>query len=208
MGLAAGCLLLGLAVFPAAGAASSDPLSAIITAQRGIDESDADLFNRAVDLDSVLNKAYATLNTALRDQLAAGRLGGAPGAMLMLLTSAEEDSAQAGLVKQLMISEVKSFVAAGINGGYFAGKPGDRTRPERGTLAATLPKMAKGRRELAPGKILSQKEDKATVSASFTDPEAGRFPLTLGLERQNEHWRIMEIINAAELLDETTNRGQ
>ena len=206
--LAACCAFFNLAASPAAHAASSDPLSAIAMAQRGIDESDVDLFNRAVDVDSVLNKASGTLNAALREQLAAGKMGGGTGAMVLLLTSAEEDSAQAGLLKQLMISEVKSFVAAGINGGYFAGKPNGRVKPERGTLAGSLPKMSKGRKELSPGKVLSQKDDKATVSAMFTDPKAGRFPLTLALERRDGQWRVMEIANAAELLDEATNRGQ
>ena len=179
----------------------------MVTAQRGIDEADSDLFNRAVDVDSVLNKASATLNKALREQLAEGKMGGGAGAMIMLFTAAEDDPAQAGLLKQFMVSEVKSFVAAGVNGGYFAGKPNGRVKPERGTLAGTLPKMSKSRKELVPGKVLSHQDDKATVSATFVDAKAGRFPLTLALERQNGNWRVTEVVNAAELLDEATNRG-
>ena len=206
-GLALVCLLCLPALAPTARAASSDPLSAVVTAQRGIDEADSDLFNRAVDVDSVLNKASATLNKALREQLAAGKMGGGAGAMIMLFTAAEDDPAQAGLLKQFMISEVKSFVASGVNGGYFAGKPNGRVKPERGTLAGTLPKMSKSRKELVPGKVLSHQDDKATVSATFVDAKAGRFPLTLALERQNGNWRVTEVVNAAELLDEATNRG-
>ena len=203
-----GCLFSGLGPSLSLAAASSDPLSAVVMAQQGIDQSDVDLFNQAVDVDSVLNKASGTLNTALREQLAAGKIGGSAGAMVMLLSSGEEDSAQAGLMKQFMISEVKSFVAAGVSGGYFAGKPNGRVKPERGTLAGTLPKMSKGRKELVPGKVLSQQDDKATVSATFNDAKAGRFPLTLGLERRSGNWRVTEIANAAELLKEATNRGQ
>ncbi len=206
-GLALFCLLCLSALAPTARAASSDPLSAVVTAQRGIDEADSDLFNRAVDVDSVLNKASATLNKALREQLAAGKMGGGAGAMIMLFTAAEDDPAQAGLLKQFMVSEVKSFVAAGVNGGYFAGKPNGRVKPERGTLAGALPKMSKSRKELVPGKVLSHQDDKATVSATFVDAKAGRFPLTLTLERQNGNWRVTEVVNAAELLDEATNRG-
>ena len=203
--LALFCLCSALG--PTARAASSDPLSAVAMAQRGIDEADSDLFNRAVDVDSVLNKASATLNKALREQLAAGKMGGGAGAMIMLFTAAEDDPAQAGLLKQFMVSEVKSFVAAGVNGGYFAGKPNGRVKPESGTLAGTLPKMSKGRKELVPGKVLSHQDDKATVSATFVDAKAGRFPLTLALERRDGNWRVTEVVNAAELLDEATNRG-
>lgn len=199
------CMVFGFA-FPQPVLADSDPLSAITLAQQGIEQSDSDLFNRAVDVDSVLNKASDTLNTALREQFAAGKLSGGAGAMILLLSTSEEDSAKAGLVKQLMVSEVKDFLAAGINGGYFAGKPNGTIKPSRGTLASTLPKMSKGRKELIPGKVLSQKDGKAMVSATFADAKAGRFPLTLALERQNGNWRVTEIANAAELLEEATKR--
>ena len=204
-GLALFCLFSALA--PTARAASPDPLSAVVMAQQGIDKADSDMFNQAVDVDSVLNKASATLNKALREQLAAGKMGGGAGAMVMLFTAAGDDPAQAGLLKQFMVSEVKSFVAAGVNGGYFAGKPNGRVKPESGTLAGTLPKMSKGRKELVPGKVLSHQDDRATVSATFVDAKAGRFPLTLALERQGGNWRVTEVVNAAELLDEATNRG-
>lgn len=206
--LAASGLLVSLTFCPLARAASSDPLSAIVKAQQGIDQSDIDIFNQAVDVDSVLNKASGSLNTALREQMAAGKLGGGAGAMVLLLSSAEGNPAQAGLLKQYMLSEVKSFVAAGVNGGYFAGKPNGRVKPESGTLAASLPRLSKARKELVPGKVMSQQGDKATVSATFVDAKAGRFPLALALERQNGNWRVTEVTNSAELLEEATNRGR
>ena len=199
-------LLLSTCLFPSFGAAG--PLAAIEIAQRGIDESDSDLFNQAVDVDSVLHKASGALNVALREQLAAGKVAGGAGVMMLMLPLAEEDPEQAGLLKQLLIAEVKDFLAAGINGGYFAGKPNGSITPERGYLTGSLRKMPKGRRVLSPGEILSQQEGKATVSATFTDPKAGSFPLTLIVEQSGGNWRVTEIVNAMDLLEGTSGRGR
>lgn len=196
------CLLPILAVAPSpAGADAGEPLHALETIQRAVDESDSDLFTQAADLDSMLNSASDTLMASLKQQAAAGNLGDSNFAMALALVGMAEDSGQGALIKQLMLSEVKGFVVSGLNGGYFAGKPNGRVRPPRASLASTLDKMPQGRREIVPGKVLTNEDGKATVSAIFVDPEAGRLPLVLGLKKQNEHWRVVEIVNAAELFE-------
>jgi hypothetical protein len=66
--------------------------------------------------------------------------------------------------------------------------------------------MPKGRREIIPGKLLSQQGKKARMSAAFHDPAAGVLPLELVIEQQGGGWRVVEIVNAKELLHEATKR--
>ncbi len=198
----AALLFLCTAFFCAAPAAAKEdgPLAALVKAQRGIDEADSSLVDEAMDVNAVLNKASSVLIAHLRQQAAAGALGEGNMAITMALTAmGDENSPQAAFFKQMLISEVKGFMVSGINGGYFAGKPNGRITPPQMSLASTLTKMPEGRREIVPGKILSNKDGKASVSATFVDPGAGRLPLILALERQGENWRVVEITNAASL---------
>lgn len=191
---------------PSAPLAADGPLEALALAQRGIDESNSDLFTRAVDVNSVTTAASDTLLAALQAEAADGTLGDANIVMALALLGSSGDSSQAGLLKQLLVSEVKGFVATGINGGYFAGAPNGTVKPPKASLASTLEKMPQGRREIIPGKVLSHAGDEAAVSAVFVDPKAGRFDLELGMRRENGNWRVKEISNAAELFKEARKR--
>ena len=193
-------------VSPQAQAAS--PLSAIVKAQQGIDACDSDQFNQAVDVPSVVNKASDALLKALRRQAEEGTLGDSNIGMALALAGMAEEAGQGGIIRQLLLSEVKGFVATGINGGYFAGRPNNTVQAPRGSLASTLEKLPPGRREIAPGKVLSDKDGRALVTGTFADPKAGRLPLELALEKQNGQWRIVEITNAQALFEETARRGR
>lgn len=188
-----------LAVYPVQ--AKTGPLSALVVAQQGIDQSDSTLFQQAVDLDSVLNKSAPPLLQALKEQAAAGKIPHSGFAMALNLASSMDSAGQAALLIPLLGSEVKSFVAAGINGGYFAGKPNGTVKASPGSLASTLGKMPEGRREIVPGKVLSQDGGKASVSGTFVDPGAGRIPLVLTVEEKNGLWRITEIANSGVLVN-------
>lgn len=196
-----------VAIAASGNARAAGPLDALRTAQQGIDQSDSDAFSRAVDITSVTDGASDALLAALRKQMNEGTLGDSNMGMALMLADMAESSGQAGMIKQLLISEVRGFVTSGINGGYFAGKPNGTVKPSRGSLASTLTKMPEGRRELIPGKILSEKDGKAVVSATFVDPKAGRFPLELGLTRQDGQWRVTEIVNAQALFEQAA-RGK
>jgi hypothetical protein len=188
-------------------AASASPLDALVAAQKGIDKKDSDLFNRSVDVESVALRASDTLLAFLRARTASGDPPAGNLGMLLALAAMAQESGQAELVRQLLVSEVKSFVAAGINGGYFAGTPDRTVKLPKSSLAATLPKIPKGRREITAGKVLAETEGKATVSAAFVDPGAGRLPLELALERKQGRWRVVEIINARSLFEQALERG-
>lgn len=198
------CLAAVFFVEPAHGADS--PRAALVQAQRSIDEADSDRFNEVVDVSAVINAASDSLIAALRERAVRGELGDGNVAMLLALAASAEDAGQMALLKPLLITEVKNFVATGINGGYFAGKPNGSVSPSRASLASTLQKMPKGRREIIPGNMLSQEGGTARMSAAFLDPGAGAFPLTLVFERQGDTWRVVEIANAKELFHEAAGR--
>jgi len=188
--------------------AAGSPQAALIQAQRGIDEADSDLFNAVVDVFSVVNKASDDLIVALKEQAVKGELGDGNIAVLLTLAASAGESGQTALLRPLLITEVKNFVATGINGGYFAGKPNTSVAPSRNSLASVLKKMPQGRREIVPGRLLSQQGGKARMSATFTDPAAGGFPLELIVEQQQDGWRVVEIANAKELFHEVAKRSR
>jgi hypothetical protein len=204
--------LLGLAFLMGTAAeapqAAGSPQAALIQAQRGIDEADSDLFTRAVDVSSVVNKASDDLIAALKEQAIKGELGDGNIAVLLVLAASAEEPGQAALLRPLLITEVKNFVATGINGGYFAGKPDASITPSRSSLASVLKKMPQGRREIVPGKLLSKQDGKARMSATFIDPAAGAFPLELIVEQQKDGWRVVEVANVKELFHEMAKRNR
>lgn len=189
-------------------AEATGPLHSLTVAQQGVDACDSDIFNRAVDVNSVVSNASTALLAALRKQAADGTLPDSNFSMALTLAGAAESSGQMELLKQFLISEVKGFLATGINDGYFAGKPQGKLSASRGSLASTLEKMPKGRRELIPGKVISNEDGKAVISATFVDPGAGRIPLKLGVEKQNAQWRVVEIVNAKEVFDKAASRAR
>jgi hypothetical protein len=200
--LAVVCALMTAPAF-----AEQGPLSALAVIQEGVDKADSDLFEQGADLNSLLRAASETLIASLKQQAAEGKLGDANMALGLAIASMDGDSSQAVFIRQLLLSEVRGFVISGINGGYFAGQPNGSIKPSRASLASTLPKMPQGRREIIPGAITSQEGDKATATATFVDPGAGRLPLELALKRENGRWRVTEVLNAAELLNRTRGKA-
>ncbi|MDR1489375.1 MAG: hypothetical protein LBS65_02655 [Desulfovibrio sp.] len=190
-------LLLCLCISGATPASAADPLSALVRAQEGIDTCDSGLFNSAVDLGAITDKAATALLNALRKASSEGRLEG-PAVLIVSLAGTMSDGGQDKLIRQLLHSEIKSFLAAGINSGWFSGQ--EKHAPGGGGgFASYLKKIPRGRREIIPGKIVSEAKDSAVVTARFLDPQAGALPLLLELERRNGVWRVVEIKNAAEL---------
>lgn len=181
-------------------------MAALAMAQQGVDDCDSDLFNRAVDVDAILGKASAHAVQALQKEVAAGRVEDSNIALAVTMLGGG-DSTQMSMLVAFLTSEVKGFLASGINGGYLAGKPNGRGKG-KGYLAAYLDKMPQGRREIVPGKLLSSENGSARVSATFVDPGAGRLPLVLQLEQQGGQWRVTEIVNAGDLIREAVRKNK
>lgn len=201
------CALL-LSAAPQAFAASHPALGSLALVQQGIDERNSDLVTQTLDIGAVVDKASDALVAALRDQGAQGTLGDSNLALALSFAALAEDSGQTALLKPLLISEVKGFVAAGVNGGYFAGTPDPSIKRSKGSLAGALDKLSPGRRQVIPGKVLSETTDTAVVSATFVDPKAGRLPLELAMEQRDGRWRVVEILNAKTLFGEAARRAK
>lgn len=184
---------------PARTAQAEGPLDAISKAQAAIDDNDPDTFKKYVDINAVLNKGMDDLITALKAQAADGSLEGNNAVLLLILASlGEDDQGKTEFLKQLLASEMKTFVTTGISGGYFAGKPTGKVKPS-GLTATLLKSMSKGRKEIVPGKVISLEDGQATVTGTFVDKKAGSFPLELRMEKTGEHWQVKEVLNAEEL---------
>ena len=188
--------------------AIAGPLESLAKVQQGIDACDSDAVTGVIDIPSVVGKASDALIDALQQQAADGNLGDSNLAMVLALAGVAKESGQAAMINQLLLSEVRGFVVSGVNGGYFAGKPNGSIKPSRTSLAGTLDKIPQGRREIIPGRILSQKDGSANVSATFVDPKAGKLPLELVMQEQHGAWRVVEIANARALFQEAARRNR
>ena len=193
-----GGLLAVFLVLPHAHAGQG-PLEAIATAQKAIDGSDATLFNKVVDVDSILDKGLVSALEILNQRMREGKLSNVNPVLALMLSGMAQDPAKVELVRVLLGTEIKKFVTAGINGGYFAGKPNGKVGG--GAFPSLLHGLSKDRKELVPGKVLSREGNTATLSATLVDHGAGAFPLELGLTREGELWRVTEIVNVHALLD-------
>lgn len=201
-------LFLGAAGLALPGnAAASGPLDSLHVAQQGIDQCDPDLFRQAVDVDAVFNSGFDTLLSVLADEVRAGNIGGENALLAMAISGLNSgDGTNAALFKQLLSSEAKSFVSAGISGGYFAGNPNGKVSKDAGAFSSLLKDISKERKQLVPGKVISQNGNDAVISAQLVDGDAGRFPLKLRLEKDNGRWQVKEVLNAQELLQEANRR--
>lgn len=184
------------------------PESAITLAQKGIDESNPEDFNKAVNVPAIVDKATDALMDAMQQLLADGALDNSNLGMMLSLVGAVGKSGQADIVKQLLGTEIRSFVNTGIKSGYFSGKEEVEVKASGGSLSSLITRLAKGRRVLKPGEILEEKDDTAVMNAVFADPKAGEFPLKLGLERKEGNWQVVEILNARDLFNEALQRNR
>lgn len=191
----------------AAEPAAKTPLQALTLAQQAIDGSDPDAFKRVVDVDSVLSRGLDDSFAGIQKLAAGGEMRGS-GAMLALVLVGASDPAKSKAIKQLLASEVKGFVTAGIRGGYFAGKPNGSVPADSGAFSPLLEGLSKSRKEIVPGRVLSQKAGSAVASATFVDHGAGRFPLELALENKEGGWRVVGINNAAALVEEAAKNAR
>ena len=193
-------LLLLLPAFPAAGAG---PLEAVGNAQKAVDTADTNAFNNAVDVDAVLQSGLNDGLSLLCEQAASGTLSDLDPMLALALAGVaadcRPDNPQVLILRGLVQSEAKSFVASGVGGGWFAGKPNGRVQ-EDSMHTRLLRDISKGRKELVPGAVVSQHGDTAEISAVLRDAEAGNFPLRLKVERKTTAWRITEVLNARELV--------
>ncbi len=185
---------------------AKSPLQAVSLAQKGIEGADYTLFSRMVDTDSIVRTTAGEALSFLQEKMQKGELSNATPVMALMLSGVNvEDKGQMNMLTQMLSSEVRSFVASGISGGHFAGKPNGKTKiAGAGALFTGLSTKPK---RLVPGKVLQEKGDTALVSAVLEDGDAGRFPLELNMTRTNETWRVTGIHNLRPMLETAIARA-
>ncbi|RRD71953.1 MULTISPECIES: hypothetical protein [unclassified Desulfovibrio] len=135
---------LGLFFGPAAPAVADDPRECVLLAGRALDSADAAGFERAVDMDSLLDQALDVLARTLQQPGAAQDLP--PMLAILFAQAARGDGAAAG-ARALLRAEARAFVVNGIASGAFAGqKPTGRAA--QGLLAPLFADASTGRKEV------------------------------------------------------------
>ncbi len=202
-------LLLCVFFAPSLCLAASGPLSAVTAAQKAVDAADVNAFNAAVDVDALLQNGLEQGLAEVCRRAAAGTLPSMEPMLAMavagIASDCRPDNPQLVVLRGLAQSEARSFVTAGVGGGWFAGKPNGRTS-ENSMHSRLLRGMSTARKKLVPGAVLSQTGDTAEVSAELRDAEAGVFPLRLKVERSNTAWRVTEVLNVHELVQKALDR--
>ena len=190
----------------AVAATITEPLQTVTVAQKGIDTSDYDLFNQAVDVDGLINNSLDTALKGLKTSMENGRLEGANPVLMLTLGSLDfNDPIKLAMIKGLLASETRNMISAGIRGGYFAGKPNGKVNKQQSAL---LEGLSDKRKELIPGKVISQSGSQAVITATLKDADAGNIPLELGVDKVQGSWRITHVRNAAKIVDETIKNNK
>ena len=197
-------LALALVVLAAHPARAASPLDAIKLAQKGVSDHDYTLFSQAVDVPSVLDSAADSLLAELKKQMASGAIKGDSTATSLLLMALSDDAGKGGMVRTLLQMEAVNLLRTAINAGHIDGEPDPAKAGNAGLFKGALKELGRSKKELAPGKVLKEEGDKATVSAAFFDSLEGRFPLELRMQKENGQWRVKELMNVRQLIDQAT----
>jgi|GEM_PF-3271753 len=201
-------VLLFLALFllcaPPAARAASSPLEALATAQKGIAGHDYAVLSQGVDVSSVLDNATDSLLAELKRQMNEGNMVGDSTVTTLLLMLVDDDSGKGGMVRSLLRMEAENLLRTAVNAGYIDGKPDPSKAGNAGMFKSALKELGRSKKRLAPGKVLKEQDDSATVSASFVDSIEGIFPLELRMEKEQGQWRVKEIMNIRQLIEQAT----
>jgi hypothetical protein len=187
------CLVLLLSVACTAFAAGA-PEQAVRDAQRAIDTKNVELFEQRVDAGRILNAATDLLLAE------ADKPKGQLPPMLALMLSSVKDSQALAALRTLITQEAHTFLRYGVLSGNFAGKPDNSIRPG-GMLAPLFSNVSMGRKELrVAGPFAADGTEGGFLPVELKDYGNGNtYPLLLRLQRQPPGWRIVEIVNLADI---------
>lgn len=191
------CLALAIFFWIRPASAGGGPFEAVVIANKSVEIADVDLFRSVVNMDALLANAAEDIRKELISLSGEGQLGNINPAVLAVINKG--DSLTSQFAVQLFTQDIKDYVAIGIQNGYFAGRqtlPVDMTGPFPGIMK----KASHAKKEIRPGKVVSQKADRAVVSATLVDHQLGSFPLELGLSMTERGWMVDSVVNVRSLV--------
>lgn len=176
------------------------PKESLIEIQHAIDTKNMYLFEKYVDVTTLLNQGVAYFFQTLR--LAPNKANLPP--LLFLLSTSAQNPNFVTEMTSFFVKEVSCFVQYGISSGLFAGS---KTDIQSSTLLIPLlSEISTGRKELVlPQDIkLSTKNrqlpKKLLVPIHIKDYGNHHcYPVVLGMEMQKNIWRVTSIENLGEL---------
>lgn len=205
------CIVILLSLFlfnRTAYAEETSPLDAVAVLQSGIEAKDMNIVEQAVDVDAVLRSALDVFLIELKERRAKRKNPvKETKAMEVIFAVADNPTSTKSLaVKALLLQEAKKFVTGVVQGGYLLGE-------QKSSLVKTLGIFSSLQswfddctvKQVTAGKVLSEQEDEALLSASYVDNGTVKFPLELLAKKENTIWRIKEIHNLKELLSRAGN---
>ena len=193
------CLLcLPLLLYAAPLHARPAPAASLQQIQQALDNRDIALFERRVDVDSLIDQALALLLERVKRS---GQNGEALPPALTLMAYSLQDESLAPSIRAMLKKELGSFVRSGVRTGHLNGHPQRDVQPE-GMLARFLPEISTGAKTLkATGAPTTQADGGCVLPASLHDAGNGRtYPLQLAMRPQADGWQVCEVRNMPALL--------
>lgn len=196
--------LSGHPALAAAAPDKSNPTHALYLMQKGIDDRDPDTFNLGADVGRIADGLADAFAEAVQERSISDK----DGAGMQALFEPAKNPETWRFVKPLLVSEARTFVSKGIRSGVFSGTEDAETDGSGISSGLVSAGVTPGRRQFVPGKLISQKDNTARMRAVLVDPDVGRVNLDLALERRGEQWRVVEVRNSRELIDEALRRNR
>ncbi|MDR2050910.1 MAG: hypothetical protein LBQ63_03970 [Deltaproteobacteria bacterium] len=181
---------------------ADDPARLAYILQEAVDAPDSAAALRHLDLESLVAAAIDEELPRINERVKRGELILSPPLALALAGLNEGSPAMRGMISGFLAAELGKFIAYGIDGGFFAGRPrpDDELALLDGGVFSLLGRISGSRKELSGAETLILEGDSALIRLELSDAATGgRYPLELRLRRADGLWKIIRIENTAAL---------
>ncbi len=183
--------------------AAQGPEASIAMLQKAVSTHDLALTERYLDIDGVTAKAMDVL---LADDAAIKALNS--DALAVGLTLAVSGGANTVAVfKDFLQGEARVYVRHGVVSGAFAGNLVEGASTYGGLFKKAFRGKGKDKIVFGPAKEMKREGESALVATTLAQGVKNHaYPLELRLERQDGVWRVVELTNARELIQQAVSK--
>ncbi|NLV97949.1 MAG: hypothetical protein GX043_11540 [Desulfovibrionales bacterium] len=181
---------------------AESPQLAMDQVQQAIDSHDPELFEKYVDVRSIIDHGVDTLIAEFSSRPS----GKKDNVLLDLLSGGlgQHSQSPAGQqIKQLLAEETRKFVIRGVASGSFSGQEAKaQVLPDGGIFALIFADASTARKEFRSINLVSANDGHALVAGQVYDFGSERsYPVLLNLTLQPQgHWQVQQVHNMPELV--------
>lgn len=183
------------------GLALETPEESLAAIQHAVDQNDAALFEKYVDMRGLISKGVNLFVQDLRAHPPAGE-GDPLLEMLGAGLNSQASGAAAQSMRFLLVEEIRKFAIRGVASGSFSGRPSSQNvLPEGGLFSVLFADISTARKELRSVRIWPDQEPVRATAQLYDFGLKRSYPLQLRLAPQPDgFWKVVDVENMADLI--------